>query len=66
MENNLRLEMISLAEQAIGHLNGGATGHQYDPSWIRPRSMTRQDIQTSCEQAYHLINKIKEKLENAQ
>ncbi len=56
-------ELVSLVEQAIGCLTEGGTGKQYDSSWIRPRTMTRQEIQTACEQAYHWMHKVKEALE---
>lgn len=56
-------ELVSLVEQAIGCLTEGCTGKQYDSSWIRPRAMTRQEVQTACEQAYHWMHKVKEALE---
>ena len=56
-------ELVSLVEQAIGCLTEAGTGKQYDSSWIRPRTMTRQEIQTACEQAYHWMHKVKEALE---
>ena len=58
-------EIVSLVEQAIGCLTEAGTGKQYDSSWIRPRTMTRQEMQTACEQAYHWMHKVKESLEAA-
>lgn len=56
-------ELVSLVEQAICCLTEAGTGKQYDSSWIRPRTMSRQEIQTACEQAYHWMHKVKEALE---
>ena len=56
-------ECLILVEQAISHLCEAGTGKQYDPSWCRPKTMTREQINTACEQAYHVMNLLKQKLD---
>ena len=55
-------ELLALVERAIDNLSEGVNGQQYDPSWIRPRSMTRKEISDACEQAYHVMHLVKQRL----
>ena len=65
LANFSTVELIVCIDQAISCLTGASQGSQYDPSWCRPRTMSKQEIQTACEQAYHWLHRVKEALEAA-
>lgn len=54
------LEIRHMAESALNHLCEVGTRHRYDPSWIRPKLMSREELNESAIQAYHWIHKIVE------
>lgn len=50
-------EIRTCIETALDCLEKGASNKQYDPSWIRPRVLSRREVNESCEQAYGHIHK---------
>ena len=52
--------MRNAAIEALYRLADGASGQKHDPSWTRPVTLTRQEIQDTCIQAYHWMHKVKE------
>jgi hypothetical protein len=63
MNNQELYNLLALTEQAILYLAEGGSGEQYDPSWMRPRKMTVEEIKDSCIKAYHWMNEVKRELE---
>jgi len=52
-------EVLGFIEAALQCLDRGASGKEYDPSWIRPRLMKVDEVKAACESAYHLLFKAK-------
>jgi hypothetical protein len=63
MDTATLYNLLALTEQAILYLTEGGSGEQYDPSWMRPRKMTVDEIKDSCIKAYHQMNEVKRELE---
>lgn len=43
-------------EHALNLLAEAGNGRQYDPSWIRPKSLTREQVADRAIQAYHVLH----------
>lgn len=49
--------MVGALQQALELLCQGGSGLQYDPSWIRPRTMSIVEMRDACTQSYFVIHK---------
>jgi hypothetical protein len=56
------IELQGFAEQALSYLDQGGNASVYDPSWIRPKALSQQEVKEACIQAYHWIHKLLEQL----
>ncbi len=53
-------ERIAQLEQAVEHalqcLGDAGSNKEHDPSWIRPKGLTREQVNERCIQAYHALH----------
>jgi len=61
-ERKINADLTVLVDQAIECLVEAGTGREYDPSWARPKLMSKEEIQGACNRAYHFIYAIKDAL----
>jgi hypothetical protein len=56
---SLRAQMQAMrfeCEMALNYLEQAGHGSVHDPSWCRPKLMTRQQVQEAAIKAYHRIH----------
>ncbi len=49
-------ELRGHVEYALKLLGDAGSNSEHDPSWIRPRKLTREQVNECCIQAYHALH----------